>query len=727
MKGSAAFFLKYLGSNDTKFIIPLYQRYYSWKRENCVRLYRDLLSLIKDGSSTAHFFGSIVSVVSGKEFASNNSTTVTIIDGQQRLTTVSLLLLAIYNLLEQNIVKSDGEDLADQIYQWYLFNKFGENRGIKLCPVEADAGAYNALFKGNTTQFHDSKMTLNYEYFRNSVKNDVSNGVYTVDELYNAICKLQIIDISLNYDDNPQLIFESLNSTGLALSDGDKIRNFVLMGQKLDVQNRFYEDYWKPIEEKAGGEDKDISAFVQDYLRVKRQGEVTSYKVYADFKAYAANVGNTENLLKDMLAYAERYSVLMHGFKNPKFCVNIGQKTQKTLDTLDDCIFRLNYLETTVTRRFLLEVLRLWEEKKLTDSELQEIFLTVENYIFRRTMCGVKTNTLNKTFLILHKEIKDFDGTEDNYAEKFKFAIKSKQGNARFPDDVEFAKAFAEQEIYTNMRKSRVYILERLNNFSPITYNNVYEKFENKRYSIEHIMPQTLSKEWRDDLGPDYDRVHKTWLHRIANLTITAYNSEAGNDSFQRKKTDDVFGFDKTGLRLSSWIAKQDKWTETELEERSKALTEDALKIWPMPKSSFAPSAKPIDTYCLVEEDDDRLTNRQIAKFEFMGDEYPAKNWRDMFKQVLTILHSEEKSVLYGLAANDDGDLAKYVSTDREKLKSPLEIDNGIFVYGNLSARDVADRLRKFLAAYEVDPSELTFCLRDKNEAADGADDPDEE
>lgn len=253
--------------------------------------------------------------------------------------------------------------------------------------------------------------------------------------MFDAICRLEIINITLNNDDNPQLIFESLNSTGLDLSEGDKIRNFILMGLPAKEQNEYYENYWNKIEVRT---QYAVSAFIRDYLSVKQQAIPQLSRVYISFKNYVESGHiQTEPLLKEMLAYADRYQVLLTGM------------TGKTGSAaLNACIARLNRLETTVTRPFFLETLRLYDENKLTMKQVTEIFLTAETYLFRRNICGLPTNALNKIFLLLHREIMRYDGTETNYVEKLKYALLSKKEQSRFPVDPEFAEAFINNQVY---------------------------------------------------------------------------------------------------------------------------------------------------------------------------------------------------------------------------------------------------------------------------------------
>ena len=377
MKGYECRLIEYMEGAKKRFIIPVYQRNYDWKTENCKQLYDDLVKVVTYNRKS-HFFGSIVSVYN----PDGRNTEFLVIDGQQRLTTVSLLLLAMYNLISKGIIDPKEKSLGNQIYEDFLVDKYQpQDTRIKLKPIKNDQKAFGKLFDDTDEYILDSNLTSNYYYFYNRIqKQEIS-----IDELFNAICCLEIINITLNNDDNPQLIFESLNSTGLDLTEGDKIRNFILMGLPADLQNSYYENYWNKIEEYTK---YDVSSFIKDYLSVKQQAIPAQRRIYQNFKEFVetSNI-QTEPLLNELLAYAKRYQILLEGN-------TISRE-------LNACIFRLNRLETTVTRPFFMEVLRLFDEKTLDISQTSEIFTTTEAYLFRRTICDLPSNALNKIFLLL--------------------------------------------------------------------------------------------------------------------------------------------------------------------------------------------------------------------------------------------------------------------------------------------------------------------------------------
>lgn len=689
MKGSECRLIEYMEGSKKRFIIPVYQRNYDWKTENCKQLFDDLIKVIKD-NRRSHFFGSLVSVYE----PSGRNTEFLVIDGQQRLTTVSLLFLAMHNLINNKVIVPQDDSLGKQIYEDFLVDKYQpQDTRIKLKPVKNDQKAFRKLFDKVEEHIRESNLTTNYNYFYDRIQKQE----ITMDELFDAICSLEIINITLNNEDNPQLIFESLNSTGLDLSEGDKIRNFILMGLPTREQDEYYDKYWNRIEECTK---YDVSAFVRDYLSVKQLVISSQKKIYVSFKEYVElHAIEAEELLKDILEYAKCYEVLLCGGTNNK--------------ALNACIYRLNRLETTVTRPFFLEVLRLHDDGKMDMAQVTEVFLITENYLFRRTICDLPTNVLNKIFLMLHREIVRYDGADADYVEKFKYALLSKKEKARFPDDNEFSTGFIDRQVYQMNSKNKIYILERLENYGTDEDKDVYSHCDDGIYSIEHIMPQHLTPSWVKVLGDDYEFIHETWLHRIANLTLTAYNSKYSNSTFEEKKTMKN-GFEDSGIRMNTYIAKKDKWTLAEIEERNQYLMGRALEIWALPTTSFKPEEKQLDSYTL--DDDSSLSGRLIARFSYKNTEQPVASWVEMFQKVLQILYAEDKSIITKLAASNEDNIALHFSMNEGDFTKSVEIGDGIFVWTNTSTQSKMSVLNRVFKLYDADPTNLVFYLRDENE-----------
>ena len=690
VKGSEAKLVSYMQGSDKRFLIPVYQRNYDWKTENCKQLYDDLLKVVRRGRKS-HFFGSIVSVHHDGAFNE-----YLIIDGQQRLTTVSLLLLAMYHLMKKDILVSETGDLAEKIYKTYLIDEWKEDdTRIKLKPVKNDQAAYGKLFGEKKAYIPDSNLTINYHYFYSRLQKEE----VTVDELYDAITKLEIINITLNQEDNPQLIFESLNSTGLALSEGDKIRNFILMGLPSKQQNDFHEAYWKKIEQHTSHE---VSALIRDYLSVKQQSIPAMHRVYFTFKEYVEEAGmDIESLLQDLLRYAMWYEVLCKGTTGD--------------NALNDCIDRLNRLETTIVRPFLLEVLRMQEAGKIPLADVREIFLATEAYLFRRTICDLPTNSLNKIFLTLHREIIRYDGTEDNYLDKFIYALRSKTDRGRFPDDAEFVASFQVRPVYQMNSKNKIYLLERLENYGTVETQDIYKQVDDGVYSIEHIMPQHLTPAWVQVLGENYMEIHESWLHRVANLTLTGYNAKYSNSTFTEKREMEN-GFLESHLYLNHWISQQERWGLEELEARNGILMERALRIWPLPTTDFRPAERQVDFYSLGDDVD--LSGRDIIRFRYKNTEQPVKSWIDMMEQVLKILHAEDRSILSRLvySKGETNALEGYISHDPQTFRNPLAIDHDIFIEKYMPTPMRISLLRKLFKLYRTDEESLVFYLRDGKE-----------
>ena len=702
MNGHENYLVSILKSAD-KLIIPVYQRNYDWKEIHCRTLFDDLVKTIQNNKKT-HFFGGIVSVndpVGGRaDFL--------IIDGQQRITTVTLLLLALAKLLQEGKVQSDDSYLADTIIKKYLADEINpNNRKVKLKPIKGDAEAFELLWQESDEYNRSSNVTLNYTYFYNRIQ----KGEISATQLFDAVQRLQVIDIALKLpDDDPQLVFESLNSTGLDLNEGDKIRNYILMGLPIETQERFYNLYWNPIEKKAGY-DKDsnsfnVSWFIRVFLTIKQRKIPSINAVYNSFKEYAEPFRNSniEPLLQDLYNYARRYEKLLNGCNEFPMQLNVS-------------IHRLNRFESSVTRPFLMEILRLKEQDDISSADTIEVFRTVESYLFRRAICDLPSNALNKVFLSLANDVSRLDGTWDDFINKFKYLLSSKKEKARFPDDTEFAEGLLQKNVYKMLPRYKAYLFERFENGDSLEIKSIYERIDKGEYTIEHIMPQTLSAEWQDDLGENFERIHETWLNRIANLTLSAYNSQYKNYSFEKKRTMKD-GYLDSGLRMNQWIAQKSRWGESELEERTKRLTIQANKLWPYVESTYSPPEKQYDEYAL--DDDIVFTGKVIVKYKFNGIEHDVQSWAEMYAAVIRSLHDNNKTALNYLADADDSvELSIHIShsesvfTQTSNYTKFAKIDDNLYVWMNTSTQYKINLLQKFFNLFNEEPENLIFLCKD--------------
>lgn len=379
MKGSEKRLMQFMDGSNKRFIIPVYQRNYSWKLEHCKQLLDDLKSLINK-NNTPHFFGSVVS----SHMEGGNREDFLIIDGQQRITTISILLLAIVHLIEEGKVIPKKDSLSMQILETHLIDKYqNEERKIRLKPIKDDCDAFDALFsEGNFKE--NSTITKNFTYFANRIINEN----ICVDDLYDAICRLEIVDIFLEKEDNPQLIFESLNSTGLELEEGDKIRNYILMGLPSKKQDEYYYKYWVNIEKQTNF---NVSEFFRTYLTLKLSRTVIIRDVYFTFKSQFSTKDINEELFKELLGYSYLYNKIINPLD--------GDKT-----IFRDVLYRLNYLDFSVTYPTILAILYKWKKGVLSEQEVKKLLITIECYIFRRTIVGLPTNSLAKIFANLDKD-----------------------------------------------------------------------------------------------------------------------------------------------------------------------------------------------------------------------------------------------------------------------------------------------------------------------------------
>lgn len=692
MKGDGIQLYSYMEWTNNRYVIPVYQRRYDWKIENCKQLYNDLLRLTKKSEGN-HFFGSIVSDVVG----AGSTTEYHIIDGQQRLTTVTLLLLAIAKLVEKGEAYSNEVDLNNQIMERFIISKWAkEDDRIKLIPVKKDRQALNFLIFGEDDEYiENSNLTINFKYFYERLKKD-SN---LIDEIYSAIQRLQVISITLEKGDDAQLIFESLNSTGLALSEGDKIRNFILMNLPLDDQNKYFEKYWIKIEDLTN---KRIDNFVRNYLSIKTFSTPTMAKVYFEFKEYVNKHNDSlEELLEDMLRYSKFYKKLLDGesgFNNKD---------------LDASMFNLKRMEISVTEPFFMEVFSLYNKEKLSLDDLIGIYSVIEAYLFRRNICSVGTNALNKIFLNLNKDIIRYDGSTDNYVEKLKYNLINKRDSGRFPKDEEFYENLNNKEIYLMRGGFKNYLFNKIENYKTVETKDIYNHLDDGTYSIEHIMPQKLNDDWFEELGDNAEEIHEKWIHKLGNLTITGYNSDMGNSSFTKKR-DGKHGFKKSGIRMNQDLALLDSWGEEEIEKRQKDLLNlSVYEIWKYPNSNFELQRGDLE-YISLSDDDYDLKGKKILKINFRGEESSFKNWVDVFIFVIKILHEEDKSQLINLLAEEPRDvLGLNFFTTSNDLRSFEKIDENIFVSTNNNTNTKIKILGKLFELYDEDPNNLIFYFED--------------
>ena len=556
MKATETSFLKFL-KQASQFSIPIYQRTYSWEERQCQQLWDDLLRTGGNDAIAAHFCGSIVYIHEGLHHVSKPASLL-VIDGQQRLTTVMLILEALARHL------GDSEPIdgfsAKKLRNYYLRNpEESDERYFKLLLTQTDKDTLLAIVQDkNLPADRSLRLDENFHYFQEKI-----DALADLKTLCQGLDKLVMVDISLDRDhDKPQLIFESMNSTGLELSQADLIRNFLLMDLEPEHQTRLYEDHWRPMEVAFGQEayGSDFDGFMRHYITLKT-GEIPNVRaVYDVFKRYArpkVAAAGIDALVADIHDFATYYCAMA-----------LGREPNKALAA----VFQdLKALRAGVTYPFLLELYQDYASGLLTTTDFERAIRLIESYVFRRAVCAIPTNSLNKTFATFGRDLR-----KDRYFESIQAHLLTLPSYRRFPDDEEFRREFSRRDLYKSQRSD--YYLRRLEHHDDKTPADL------SKCSIEHILPQNenLSGEWREALGPEWQRIRDTWLHTLGNLTLTPYNSEYSDRPFTEKR-DMEKGFKESRLYLNAGLGNIDKWDEPAIQKRAERLSARAVVVWAAP------------------------------------------------------------------------------------------------------------------------------------------------
>ncbi|MDU9702349.1 DUF262 and DUF1524 domain-containing protein [Helicobacter pylori] len=558
MDAKATTLLKFFEENqNNQFVIPIYQRVYSWEKEQCKQLWDDIIKIGGNDKMNGHFIGSILYVlVNG-----THSSPLLIIDGQQRLTTITLLLIALRNHLSDE-VKILGKFSRKKIENRYLINsdKDGDKK-FRLILSESDKDTLLSLIDKNKRKPSEpsSKIMENFKLFEKWIRKNTDK----LETIFKGLEKLMIVWIALKKEkDDPQLIFESMNSKGIELTQTDLIRNYIIMETEIEKQEDFYNQYWRAMEENFKQNKTLFNQFVRHYLTIKTREIPNEKRVYEAFKRYQQERGiETEVLLQDLQKYC--------GY----FC-QIAFKKEADKD-LNKALSFLVDLERDVVYPLLLELYSDYKDGVLSKQDFIPIIYLTESYICRRTVCGIPSNGLNKFFPSFAKKI-----DKKQYLKSVEKHFGSLTGNQKFPNDFEFKDSFITKELYgqnKTKKKKTKYFLERLENF------DTKEPVNTQECTIEHIMSQTLNLEWERDLGENFQAIHEKYLNTIGNLTLTGYNEKYSNNSFQEKR-DMEKGFKQSPLKLNQSLKDLESFGEKEIEKRANDLADFALKIWTYPK-----------------------------------------------------------------------------------------------------------------------------------------------
>lgn len=677
-----------LKASETYYEIPNFQRPYSWQTNNA----NDFLTDLEDSVAMQkkHYFGTVVLVED-----TNSEYSIAIIDGQQRVTTSLLMVTAIYHLVKKDIsLIENHETTPELIRDRYLFNANIDKSKVKLRTVTTDNLILQRIFDvdGDEERLrkldpraHLSNLYQVYSTFRSyfAKKNNL-------DKYIEGLGFFEIISITLDpRDDNPQRVFESINSTGKPLTDGDKIRNFALMLGSDRLRNHVYGAYWSVIEESLVGSGNDyITDFFRSYITSKLGSVIRLDAVYQEFKKqFQKRVGENQDTDK----INEFYSDIIESLEFYKYLKltetdNLTGAHNKIAET----IFKMRYLQIDLYIPFAMNILRHHACGKLTDAQLEEVFNLIEIYFSRRIVAGIATTSVDRFLASLHKDILKYqkDNPESDYVEILKYILLNRVGQTRMPNSAEYENAIRTRDVYYQRNSFLIYVLNSANGSSKEMVDTLHQIADNKlNISVEHIMPQALtSREWQNMLGDDYERIHQEYLHTLSNLTLTGYNSEYSNRSFNDKKTLEIknkktneidkVGFSHSKLLINEWIASCDNWTENTLKERQNWWAEKLSNIWPEPTTSFKPIENDTSVYLLDNLD---LKGTGIKSVEVFGEKNSVTQWADALDVIVEAIHDRNPD-FFDIIDNHEW-LSKRIRTDANTFNSTREInETGYFI-----------------------------------------------
>ncbi|MUU40067.1 DUF262 and DUF1524 domain-containing protein [Helicobacter pylori] len=642
MKADAMKLLDFIGkSQEKQFVIPIYQRVYSWEKEQCKQLWDDIIKTGGNDQIEGHFIGSIVFVHDG--IYTTNYNELLIIDGQQRLTTITLLFIALRNHL------SDEDELLEKFSRKKIENRYlinSDEKGDKkfrLILSESDRDTLLSLIDKDRRKPSEPSLKIveNFKLFEKWIRKNTDK----LETIFKGLEKLMIVWIALKKEkDDPQLIFESMNSKGIELTQTDLIRNYIVMETEIKKQEGFYNQYWRAMEEDFKQNETLFNQFVRHYLTIKIGKIPNEKRVYEAFKDYRQKEGiGIEDLLKDLKKYCGYFCQI--AFKK-----EADKGLNKALSFLVD-------LEMDVVYPLLLELYSDYSDGVLSNQDFIPIIALIESYLCRRAVCGLGTNSLNKVFPFVTKKI-----NKDQYLESIKVHFGYLTEKQRFPNNDEFKDHFITIDFYRFKKKK--YFFERLEKF------DTEEPVDTQKCTIEHIMPQTLTEEWKRDLGENFQAIHDKYLHTIGNLTLTGYNKEYSNNSFQKKR-DMEKGFKQSPLRLNQSLRDLEVFGEEEIKKRANDLADWALKIWTYPNLD----AETLEKYKPKKE----KKTYDLSSYKF------SSNSRELFD----ILRKEIKALDERITEKFNQEYISYMFDKNFVDIVPLK--NGLKLYLNMPFNELQD------------------------------------
>lgn len=664
----------FLQAPNVQFVIPVYQRNYDWTNTECKDLLNDIISVEIEDRGT-HFIGSIVFVHEGT-YSTNEVRELVIIDGQQRLTTINILYVALFHFAKESGKKQEGE----RLYNMFLTNQYVKNESSKLKLKQTDTNsiAFKAiLLDSGSESIAFSNVTENYNYFRTIINED------NFEIILRGLNRLIFVEISLERDkDDPQRIFESLNSTGLDLSQSDLIRNFILMDLPPKDQNRIFETIWNPIEENAKDIIKQISLvsdYIRDYLTLRNKKIPNKNKVYAEFKNLYTN--KKDEAYNQELEKIKSLSIHYKKFINPSTVTDVQIRTE---------LEYIKRLEINVAYPFLLQVFEDADNGLLDKEELIKILKLIQSYAWRRFIAGLPTNALNKIFMILYSEV----DTEEYY-DSIARALLKKKGSAKFPTDEDLKTALKDKDLYNTQPKNRNYLFEMLENFN----NREHVNTNNDHITIEHIFPQSPNEDWTKELSSDdYFLFKEKYLNTIGNLTLSGNNGALGNKSFTAKKVMNADGKEQgyqfSRLWLNTFLNSIHNWDISKYKERQYIIYERFLKIWEYPDIEITDDNESEEQNIF---DAESPTHKRLEYFIFENTKVEEDTIAQMYFYVIRNLYEKNSQLLVS-----NQDLLK-ITRESSDFRAPHEVVNGWFIEANIDSNSKFGILKKALSLFEIE------------------------
>ena len=671
----------FIGTNKVLFRIPVYQRNYDWSESNCNRLLDDIYGIMQSGDK--HFLGTIVFMAAkSRGFALQE---YIIIDGQQRLTTLMLILKAL-----SVVAESVGDDCYHEIEEQYLHNKYcDEEFKVKLKPIKSDNNQFLLLLEDKIDEMdEDTHIYHNFMLCKERFERWAEKGI-NPSHVLDALTKLEIVEIVLTKgEDDPQVIFESINSTGLELSNADLIRNYLLMN--ADDQEKLYENYWLYIEKTLRNkmDYSNLDAFFMQYIVYKTSKPVNSRQLYNSFvKLFKDSGYSQENILKELRYYAEIFGAFVYG-------------SDKYSDRINKLLYRLRVLNQTTCYPFLLHVFDDYHQGVITEETVEKILQFILAYLLRRMVCGVPSNTLRGLFTYLYNRIFKVASNKQKYYEtlnKFLFTVSSKDV---IPSAAEFERALQKANIYGNNALCRFLLLD-------IENGDGKEILQAENLTIEHIMPQTLSADW-SHIRPEE---HEEYLHTLGNLSVTGYNSELSNKSFAEKQ--DIIRENSKAVILNSDVLDKESWNVADIQARAKRLAGIVLTRYKIERIlDDSIEFEYIETLTL--DNYDEVTGKKLVSFKLFGETYRQNKYALMLLDVIKLLDKKSPGKLQTLAENNysfNSTKRKHVhlNLNGSGMRWPWKVTDGIYLEANLSAWSCIRFIENLLAEFGFEKDQFSF------------------